>query len=186
VRAETGEGGKLLRSTLTVAALAVLAALALGVGSRFSTPMLMAAGGRSPVAPSPGVVQRAAATASPNALRFRADGSGHFYLEAEANGTPVRFLVDTGASLVALTLEDARAAGLDPATLSYSAVMSTANGTARAAPVRLRSLRLGQLELEDVNAVVMERPMAVSLLGMSFLERLQGYSIRNGVLTVEW
>lgn len=166
-----------LRHALTLLGLGIAAALAIGVLFR------------PDAAPRVALLRAAtppAAAATPNRLVYRAGPTGHFLVEASVDGTPVRFLVDTGASLVALTPEDARAAGLDPATLSYSAVMSTANGTARAAPVRLRSLRLGQLEVEDVRAVVMERPMAVSLLGMSFLDRLQGYSIRDGVLTVEW
>jgi clan AA aspartic protease (TIGR02281 family) len=128
-----------------------------------------------------------AAPASPaNELVYRADGRGHFYLDAEVNGTPVHFLVDTGATLVSLSPQDARAIGLAPDELNFSAVMSTANGTARAAPLRLRSLRLGQLEVEDVPAVVMEQPMGVSLLGLSFLNRLDGYSIRDGRLTLDW
>lgn len=165
-----------------------LALLMLGAAAAFATGLLL----RPDAAPRLSLLRAApppaptgpAATA--NRLVYRADRAGHFVIDAEVDGAPIRFLLDTGATLVALTPEDARAAGVDPQALSYSLTMSTANGTARAAPVRLRSLRLGQLEVEDVRAVVMERPMTVSLLGMSFLDRLSGYSIRDGILTVEW
>lgn len=169
--------GSALRLALAALLLSSAAALAVGCLLRVGVapkPLLVL-----PVAP-------AKSAGSANELVYRADPNGHFLVDAEVNGTPVRFLVDTGATLVVLSPADARAAGLDGGDLRFTAVMSTANGTARAAPTRLRSLRLGQLEVTDVPAVVMERPLAVSLLGMSFLRRLDGYSIRDGVLTLDW
>jgi aspartyl protease family protein len=121
-----------------------------------------------------------------NTLVYHADRSGHFYVDAVVNGANVRFLVDTGATVVALTPADAHAAGLAGASLRYSERVSTAHGEARAAHASLRELRLGQFSLEDVSALVMEQPMDISLLGMSFLSRLGGYTIRDGVLTMEW
>jgi aspartyl protease family protein len=123
---------------------------------------------------------------APNRLVYRADRSGHFLIEAAVNGAPVRFLVDTGATLVALTPEDARAAGISSGSLRFSESVSTANGIARVAPTVLRDIRLEQFSLDDVRAVVMEQPMGISLLGMSFLSRLDGYTIRDGQLTLEW
>lgn len=165
---------------LALVALALCSALALGGG-------YLLRGGPAPERPTaPRVASAATAAGAHNQLVFRADASGHFLVDASVNGAPIRFLVDTGATVVALSPDDARAAGLAPGERRFSEVMSTANGTARAARTRLRSLRLGQLEIADVPAVVMARPMAVSLLGMSFLSRLGGYSIRDGVLTVEW
>lgn len=171
-------GGGALRFALAALALSCLTALAAGylLQPAAAPERLAALAAAAPARPA----------AAANELVYRADRSGHYLVEASVNGAPVRFLVDTGATVVALTPEDARAAGLAPGDLRFSQVMSTANGAARAAPTRLRSLRLGQLELEDVPAVVMERPMAISLLGMSFLSRLDGYSIRDGVLTLEW
>ena len=121
-----------------------------------------------------------------NVLIYRADRSGHFYVDAEVNGARVHFLVDTGATVVALSPEDARAAGFGGGSLHYNERVNTAHGEARAARASLREVRLGQLSLEDVSALVMEQPMDVSLLGISFLGRLSGYAIRDGVLTMEW
>jgi aspartyl protease family protein len=120
-----------------------------------------------------------------NSLVYQADKRGHVWLEAAVNGAPVRFLVDTGASFVALTLADAAAAGIGRGSLSFTATMNTANGQAHAAPVRLREVRLGQLSIEDVQGVVQDG-LPISLLGMSFLKRVESWEMRDGVLTLNW
>jgi aspartyl protease family protein len=177
MRPQRERGGGTLGLAFAMLAVCAVSAVAAGVLlRRDGPPRLEMLRAEAPAAPA----SRA------NELVYRADGRGHFFLDAEVNGTPVHFLVDTGATLVSLSPQDARAIGLAPDELNFSAVMSTANGTARAAPLRLRSLRLGQLEVEDVPAVVMEQPMGVSLLGLSFLNRLEGYSIRDGRLTLDW
>ncbi|HEV2551367.1 MAG TPA: TIGR02281 family clan AA aspartic protease [Stellaceae bacterium] len=117
---------------------------------------------------------------------YRADRYGQFYLDAEIDGTTIRFLVDTGAAYLSLTPKDAATIGLSPASLNYNLHMITAKGPARAAEVRVREVRIGQLIVEDVPAIVMEDHSRNSLLGMSFLSRLDGYHISNGVLTMEW
>jgi aspartyl protease family protein len=121
-----------------------------------------------------------------NLLTYRADRAGHFIIGAMVNGTPVRFLLDTGATMVALSPADARAAGISVSASRFTGRSSTAHGEARVAPVTLRELRLNQLTIDEVPAVVMENEMPISLLGMSFLSRLHGYSIRDGILTIEW
>jgi aspartyl protease family protein len=122
----------------------------------------------------------------PNELVYRRAGDGHFYVEADVNGAQVRFVVDTGATLVALSPDDARAAGLAVANPDFSGRANTANGVARVAPVTLRAVALGQFTASDVPAVVVERPMQVSLLGMSFLARLQGFETRGDELVLRW
>lgn len=176
-------GGKALQFALVMLAACVV--LSLGIGLLL-TPVT---GQRAATAPSPraAMVGPAKAAKSVNNARvYHADASGHFFVDADVNGTTIRFLVDTGATVVALTRDDARAAGLSDGELSFSQAMSTANGQARAAPTTLRSVRLDQFEASDVPAVVMEKDMAVSLLGMSFLSRVAGYSISGGDLTIEW
>ena len=122
----------------------------------------------------------------PNSLLYRADSRGHIFLEAAVNGEPLRFMVDTGATFVTLSRAAAAAAGIGPAELVFDLPVETANGRARAARVSLREVRLQQLTLYDVPALVSDNLGKTSLLGMSFLSRLQGYEMRDGVLTLSW
>jgi aspartyl protease family protein len=125
------------------------------------------------------------AISAPNRMVYTANDYGHVILAAAVNGVAVRVLVDTGASLVTLTPADARAAGIDPARLVFSMPVNTANGTARMASATVREIRIGQLSIYDVPAAVLEN-LDISLLGMSFLGRLQGYEMRDGKLTISW
>jgi len=120
-----------------------------------------------------------------NTLVYPANEHGHVILDAAVNGASVRLLVDTGASLVTLTPADARAAGIGSGELVFNSRASTANGFARMAPVTLREIRIGQLSIYDVPAAVLEN-LNISLLGMSFLNRLQSYEMREGKLTISW
>jgi aspartyl protease family protein len=120
-----------------------------------------------------------------NTLVYPADRAGHVMIDAVVNGAPIRLLVDTGASLVTLTAADARAAGIAPGELIFNRRASTANGLVRMAPVTLREIRIGQLSIGEVPAAVLEN-LNVSLLGMSFLGRLQSYGMRDGKLTITW
>jgi aspartyl protease family protein len=118
-------------------------------------------------------------------LVYRADRRGNFSLTATVNGAPTRFVVDTGASLVALTLDDARAAGIGRSELVFNQLTQTANGRVHFAPVMLREVRIEQLSIENVPAAVIEN-LDQSLLGMSFLKRLRGFEVREGALTISW
>ena len=133
----------------------------------------------------PGAAGERATGPPSNTIVYAANQRGHVILEAAVNGAPVRMLVDTGASLVTLTPQDARAVGIAPSELVYNARANTANGSARMAPVTLREIRIDQLSLYDVPAAVLEN-LNLSLLGMSFLARLQGYEMRDGKLTITW
>lgn len=117
---------------------------------------------------------------------LRAGAHGHFTVDATVNGEPLRFLVDTGASSVYLTPEDAERLGWPAHRLTFSERYDTAAGEVRAAPVTLRSLRVGQLELFDVPASVGEQSSGISLLGMSFLNRLESYQVRGDRLILTW
>ena len=132
------------------------------------------------------VVERPVKIGPPiNTLVYPANEQGHVVIDAAVNGAPVRLLVDTGASFVTLTPADARAAGISPGELVFNRRVSTANGSARMAPVMLREVRIGQLSIYDVPASVLEQ-LNISLLGMSFLSRLQSYEMRDGKLTISW
>jgi aspartyl protease family protein len=118
-------------------------------------------------------------------LVYHADRRGHFSVTATINGAPTRLVIDTGASLVALTLDDARAAGIGSSELVFNQVTQTANGRVRFAPVMLRDIRIGQLSVDNVPAAVIEN-LDQSLLGMSFLKRLKSFEMREGALTMSW
>jgi aspartyl protease family protein len=120
-----------------------------------------------------------------NTLVYPANEQGHVIVEAVINGAPMRLLVDTGASLVSLTAADARAAGISRAELVFDHLVNTANGAVRVARVTLREVRIGQLSIDDVPAAVLDN-LNVSLLGMSFLSRVQSYEMRDGKLTISW
>lgn len=143
----------------------------------------------TPSTPSRPVSASSVATQQPaaagNTLVYRANPQGHVLLDAVVNGAPVRFMVDTGATAVALTPQDAAAAGIARYQLEFTGLARTASGSVNVAPVRLREVRLGQLAVEDVQAMVIEN-LGMSLLGQSFLNRLQSYEMRDGVLTITW
>jgi aspartyl protease family protein len=101
----------------------------------------------------------------------------HFYADAQVNGTPVRFLVDTGATSVVLTRADAQRAGL--AGGEYSAWGVTPSGRVRLMPVTIARFGLGPVSTEHVSAMVAEDGMPISLLGQSYLARLRTVSIEG-------
>lgn len=117
---------------------------------------------------------------------LRAGTHGHFLVDAQVNGETLRFLVDTGASSIFLTPQDAAKLGWTPNRLTFSERYDTAGGEIRAAPVELRSLRIGQMELYDLPASVGEQPGSISLLGMTFLKRLESYQVRGDTLVLTW
>ncbi|MCR9150306.1 MAG: TIGR02281 family clan AA aspartic protease [Rhodobacteraceae bacterium] len=117
-------------------------------------------------------------------IEVPAAADGHFYLMAEVNGAPVRFVVDTGATHVVLTRADAARAGIDPDGLAYLGQARTANGIVRTAQVRLDSLSLGPVQMADLRAVVNDGEMDVSLLGMSLLNRFEAVELRRDRLVL--
>lgn len=119
-------------------------------------------------------------------LTFRANGNGHFIVNAVIKGHEVVFMVDTGATLTTLSRTDAKRIGLHPKRLDYNLTVHTANGVVRAAPVTLREVRIGRMRVRNVRAAVNEAPMAISLLGNSFLSRLPSYQVRDGKLVMRW
>lgn len=110
---------------------------------------------------------------------------GHFWADGEVNGRSVRFLVDTGATAVALTPADAQKLGIDPAQLRYSYKVVTAGGQIRAASVRLASMTVAGARLDDVDALVIEKGLDTSLLGMTYLGRLSSFQATRGALVLQ-
>ncbi len=101
-----------------------------------------------------------------------ADARGHFVTEGFVNGAPVRFLIDTGATMVSLPARDADRLGIDYRR-GRATVTHTANGVAYAHVVRLDTVRVGGITLSSVDAIVLESGLDTALLGMSFLNRVE-------------
>lgn len=105
---------------------------------------------------------------------------GHYYLPILVNGEPITFMVDTGASQIVLTAQDAEKVGIDPAQLNYFGRAATANGEVRTAPVRLNEVELGPITDRDVSAWVNEGQMNQSLLGMEYLHLFSNIQFSDG------
>ena len=119
-----------------------------------------------------------------NELRMSSDG--HFHADAEINGRSVQVLVDTGATMVALTYEDAERAGIYVKDSDFTQRVSTANGVGRVAPVMVDRISIGDVTVRNVRGAVVERGMLAStLLGMTFLGRLSRAEMRSGILVIE-
>lgn len=117
----------------------------------------------------------------PPTLTVAANYSGHYIVHPTIDNYRVKMMVDTGASLVALTESDARALGIRPAQGEYRMRLNTANGVVRGARVNLREVRLGGILVRNVDAVVLpEGALGISLLGTSFLGKLKGYEVQTG------
>jgi aspartyl protease family protein len=110
-------------------------------------------------------------------------GGGSFSVGTQVNGARIPMVLDTGASAVVLTQEAARAAGLPLEVLNYSVNVDTANGRARAAPVTLDRLSIGGITERSVPALIAQAgQLRTSLLGMSFLNRLESWEVRGDKL----
>ena len=140
-------------------------------GSVEAYPIAVAALASEPEPPSQTISD------GPN-VRLRREADGHFYADARVNGTTIRFLVDTGASGVALSERDASRAGVDFANSRYQVIGSGASGEVRGEFVRLDSVELGEQRQSDASAVVLDTSDH-SLLGQSFLRRFASVTIEG-------
>jgi aspartyl protease family protein len=153
-------------------------------------PRLMTNVGDAPVAEAKAVRRAEPApkqqTSSYRTVTVQGDRLGHFQVEGSVDGRRLDFMVDTGASLVALRERDANKLGIFPAPRDYTGRSSTANGVIAVAPVRLPSLEINGLRIYDVGAVVIpDKALGVNLLGMSFLSRVRRFEMANGRLVME-
>ena len=130
------------------------------------------------------VKPRQAVFADKNRIVVPRSPNGHYYIDTTVNGAAVRFVLDTGASALVLTQDDARRAGLEPSKLDYFSRAMTANGEVRTAPVRLESLTLGSVTDTNIAAVVNGGEMSESLMGMEYLQRWGRIEIAGNRLTL--
>lgn len=110
-----------------------------------------------------------------SAAQITKNADGHFWAEAAVDGKAVRFLVDTGATAVSLSMADAQRLGIDTGKLNYDYSVITADGRTRAASVKLASVAIAGARVRDVDALVIEKGLETSLLGMSYLGRLSRF-----------
>lgn len=131
---------------------------------------------------TPQAVAASSAPAAGDAASIAKASDGHYWAEAEVNGSRVRFLVDTGASAVALTTADAQRLGFEPSRLNYSYKVMTASGEAHAAAVKLASVSVAGTKVANVDALVLDKGLDTSLLGMTYLGRLSSFEATRSAL----
>ncbi len=119
---------------------------------------------------------------SDNVIEAPLGVDGHYHLVLKLNGTPVSFVVDTGASEVVLSRRDAVRVGIDLNTLQFTGIANTANGIVRTAPVRIKSVTLGEITDRNLRASVNAADMDMSLLGMEYLRRFEKIEITDNKL----
>ncbi len=110
---------------------------------------------------------------------------GHFYIDVKINNIPVRFMVDTGASDIVISVKDSKRIGINPEKLSFNKPYQTANGTSWGASISFEKLEVGSAVFSNVNASVNNADMGTSLLGMSFLRRFKKYEFYQDRLILE-
>ena len=133
---------------------------------------------------APAPASAPASKARPGTAQVMRAADGHYWAEAKIDGRAVRVLVDTGASVVALTREDALRLGLKLTPADFTRTVNTASGRARAAAVTLSSVSIASAEVHDVEALVVEAGLEQSLLGMSYLGRLSAFEATPTALTL--
>jgi aspartyl protease family protein len=117
---------------------------------------------------------------------LKAGEGGHYIVTASINGNDIRVIVDTGASAVALSYQDAERAGLHPRNLTYDVPVQTANGVGMAARVTLREVEIDTVRVDDVQGMVLQDgALNGTLLGMSFLGKLRSFQVENGRLILK-
>jgi aspartyl protease family protein len=170
-----------MRSIITFAALALVAGVLV--------PLYASHTGAVPAPHTVAARPQAAMAAMPGNARsvvVPRDQRGHFEVDARIDGRHLTFMVDTGASVIALTAGDAGRLGVHPAPHEFVTEVKTANGTVRAAPIRLDRVEVGDLAVRDVEALVLpDAALGDNLLGLSFLSRLRRFEYSDGKLVLE-
>jgi aspartyl protease family protein len=135
-------------------------------------------------------MQRMAAKAEQQSLpgrkvRLPADARGHFMGDFKLNGRQINALVDTGATLVAINTTTAKRIGINLTPADFKYQVDTANGTARAASATIDNLQIGRIYIEGVQALVLDdNALEGTLIGMSFLKRLDKFEVADGQLVL--
>ena len=167
--------------------LMILAAVLVGLGTYMAQMADKISPAPASASPSPKKADtETVAQASGRSLNIPPDARGHFQTDGRIEGQRISFMIDTGASLVALNEKSAARFGLRPSRSDYNAIVSTANGTIKAARTRLAMIDLGGLVVRDVDALVLpDEALSENLLGLSFLSKLKRFEYADGKLVLE-
>jgi aspartyl protease family protein len=173
--------------------LMIFAAIMVGLGTfmaqiadRMTAPTPAFANATSRKSVPDETVGQALALAGTRSVSIPRDGRGHFQTEGRIDGQRIGFMVDTGASMIALNETSAARFGLRPSRGEYNATVSTANGTIKAARTRLAMVDIGGLVVRDVDAMVLpDEALSENLLGLSFLSKLKRFEYANGRMVLE-
>lgn len=112
-------------------------------------------------------------------MTIRKSEDGHFWVSAEVNGRPMRFMIDSGATFTAISTEAAKAAGIAPSGLGFKTVIETANGTVEADRATIADLRVGSLAMRDHDVLISDGLGDTNLLGMNFLSELESWRVEG-------
>lgn len=165
---------------LRLAVLALVGAVsAVGAAQAVAT---LGNAGHAAALTAPEAIAASTAPAGGDAASIAKAKDGHYWAEADVNGSRVRFLVDTGASAVALTPADAQRLGFEPSRLNYAYKVMTASGEAKAAAVKLASVSVAGTQVANVDALVLDKGLDTSLLGMTYLGRLSSFEATRSAL----
>jgi aspartyl protease family protein len=166
----------------------IIAAIMIGLGTFMAkmADQMAPASASATTAARNAVPAETVAQAGNRSLSIPRDARGHFATDGRIDGQRIDFMVDTGASLVALNEKSAARFGLRPSRGDYTATVSTANGTIKAARSRLAMIELGGLVVRDVDVMVLpDEALSENLLGLSFLSKLKRFEYANGRLVLE-
>lgn len=164
----------------------IFAAVMIGLGTFMAQMADKMSSASATSVPRTTVAVASAAPAGGRSLSIPRDGRGHFQAEGRVDGQRIGFMIDTGASVVALNETSAARFGLRPSRGEYTATVSTANGTVKAARTRIAMLDVGGLIVRDVDAMVLpDAALSENLLGLSFLSRLKRFEYSNGKMVLE-
>jgi aspartyl protease family protein len=162
----------------------ILAAFLVGAG----TLMAQMADKLTPATPASAMTsaKSSAEQAGVRSISIPRDARGHFQTDGRIDGQRIDFMVDTGASVIALNEKSAARFGLRPTPSDYKMTVSTANGTIKAARTRLAMVDIGGLIVRDVDAMVLpDEALSENLLGLSFLSKLKRFEYANGKMVLE-
>jgi aspartyl protease family protein len=148
-------------------------------------PKLLRSGGSGPATTAQATADRSEPASYPRTASIPRGANGHFEADGYVDGRRIGFMIDTGASVIALRAQDAARLGIRPARRDFTARVSTANGVVYAAPTELASVELGGILVHNVAAIVLpDEALAQNLLGMSFLSRIH-WQYQGGRLILE-